>query len=68
VVWKAAAEQGLLGLQAEEAYGGGGIDDFRFNVILDEEIARTGATGLTFGLQNDIVGGSRRSSAGRPRS
>jgi alkylation response protein AidB-like acyl-CoA dehydrogenase len=22
-VWKAAAEQGLLGLQAEEAYGGG---------------------------------------------
>jgi alkylation response protein AidB-like acyl-CoA dehydrogenase len=55
-VWKAAAEQGLLGLQAEEAYGGGGIDDFRFNVILDEEIARSGATGLTFGLQNDIVG------------
>ena len=55
-VWKAAAEQGLLGLQAEETYGGGGIDDFRFNVILDEEIARSGATGLTFGLQNDIVG------------
>jgi len=55
-VWKAAAEQGLLGLQAEEAYGGGGIADFRFNVILDEEIARSGATGLTFGLQNDIVG------------
>ena len=38
-VWKAAAEQGLLGLQAEEAYGGGGIDDFRFNVILDEAAA-----------------------------
>jgi alkylation response protein AidB-like acyl-CoA dehydrogenase len=55
-VWKVAAEQGLLGLQAEEAYGGGGVDDFRFNVILDEEIARSGATGLTFGLQNDIVG------------
>ena len=55
-VWKAAAEQGLLGLQAEEAYGGGGVDDFRFNVILDEEVARSGATGLTFGLQNDIVG------------
>jgi alkylation response protein AidB-like acyl-CoA dehydrogenase len=55
-VWKAAAEQGLLGLQAEEVYGGGGIDDFRFNMVLDEEIARSGATGLTFGLQNDIVG------------
>jgi alkylation response protein AidB-like acyl-CoA dehydrogenase len=55
-VWKAAAERGLLGLQAEEAYGGGGVDDFRFNVILDEEVARSGATGLTFGLQNDIVG------------
>ena len=55
-VWKAAAEQGLLGLAAEEEYGGGGLDDFRFNVILDEEIARSGATGLTFGLQNDIVG------------
>jgi alkylation response protein AidB-like acyl-CoA dehydrogenase len=55
-VWKAAAELGLLGLQVEEAYGGGGVEDFRFNVILDEEIARSGATGLTFGLQNDIVG------------
>jgi alkylation response protein AidB-like acyl-CoA dehydrogenase len=55
-VWKAAADQGLLGRQAEEQYGGGGIDDFRFNMVLDEEIARSGATGLTFGLQNDIVG------------
>jgi alkylation response protein AidB-like acyl-CoA dehydrogenase len=55
-VWKAAADQGLLGLQVEEEYGGGGSDDFRFNLVLDEEIARSGATGLTFGLQNDIVG------------
>jgi alkylation response protein AidB-like acyl-CoA dehydrogenase len=55
-VWKAAADQGLLGLQVEEEYGGGGSDDFRFNMVLDEEIARSGATGLTFGLQNDIVG------------
>jgi alkylation response protein AidB-like acyl-CoA dehydrogenase len=55
-VWKAAAEQGLIGIEAEERFGGGGISDFRFNALLDEEIARAGATGLTFGLQNDIVG------------
>jgi alkylation response protein AidB-like acyl-CoA dehydrogenase len=55
-VWKAAADQGLIALQVEEEYGGGGIDDFRFNMVLDEEVARSGATGLTFGLQNDIVG------------
>ena len=55
-VWRAAGDAGLLGLQVEERFGGGAVDDFRFNMVLDEEIARAGATGLTFGLQNDIVG------------
>ena len=44
-VWTAAAKQGLIGLQAEERFGGGGIDDFRFNMVLDEEVARSAATG-----------------------
>jgi alkylation response protein AidB-like acyl-CoA dehydrogenase len=53
--WRKAAGQGLVGFSAPEEYGGAGIDDFRFNMILAEEIVRTGATGDAFGLTNDIV-------------
>jgi alkylation response protein AidB-like acyl-CoA dehydrogenase len=50
-----AGKQGLLGTDVPEEYGGGGVVDFRYNVVLDEEITRIGATGLGFGLHNDIV-------------
>lgn len=53
-VWRKAGEMGLLCMDVPEAYGGGGIEDFRYNVIVSEEIARTGATGLGFGLHNDV--------------
>jgi alkylation response protein AidB-like acyl-CoA dehydrogenase len=53
-IWTEAGKQGLLGLQVPEEYGGGGTDDFRFNAVLDEEITFAGATGLGFGLHNDI--------------
>ncbi|HEY0637651.1 MAG TPA: acyl-CoA dehydrogenase family protein [Pseudonocardiaceae bacterium] len=55
-VWKAAGHLGLLGTDVAEEYGGGGQPDFRFNVVLSEEIVRVGATGLGFGLHNDVVG------------
>lgn len=54
--WKAAAAIGLVGFEAPERYGGAGIDDFRFNAILDEEVAYVGAVTDNFALENDIVG------------
>ena len=38
-------------------YGGGGIDDFRFNLIVTEELHRVGMNGaaLGFALHNDIA-------------
>ena len=54
-VWRKAGAAGLLGMDVDEAYGGGGQRDFRFNAVLDEEIVGTGCAGLGFGLHNDIV-------------
>jgi alkylation response protein AidB-like acyl-CoA dehydrogenase len=54
-VWTEAGRHGLLGMAAPERYGGGGVADFRYNAVLDEEIIRVGATGVGFGLHNDIV-------------
>jgi alkylation response protein AidB-like acyl-CoA dehydrogenase len=55
-VWLAAGKQGLLGLDMEEQYGGGGVPDFRYNAVVDEELVRIGASGVGFGLHNDVVG------------
>lgn len=54
-VWRKAGENGFLGFNAPEAYGGQGIEDFAYNAILSEEIVRVGATGIGFGLHTDIV-------------
>ncbi len=53
--WTAAADQGLVGFAAPEQYGGGGLRDFRFNAVLNEEVVRTGTVGDGFSLTNDIV-------------
>ncbi|MEU7550887.1 acyl-CoA dehydrogenase family protein [Streptomyces sp. NPDC044571] len=53
--WRAAGAAGLLGWQYPEEYGGQGIDDFRYNVIMAEEMAATGAVGIGLGLQNDVL-------------
>jgi alkylation response protein AidB-like acyl-CoA dehydrogenase len=54
-VWLAAGQAGLLGMAMPETYGGGGVDDFRFNTVLDEEVVRAQASGIGFALQNDVV-------------
>jgi alkylation response protein AidB-like acyl-CoA dehydrogenase len=54
-VWLAAGKAGLLGTDVPEEYGGGGVDDFRYNAIIDEELVRAGASGIGFPLQNDVV-------------
>ena len=53
--WKAAAVQGLVGLDVPEEYGGAGVKDFRFNAVLGEELAYAGAISDNFSLQNDIL-------------
>ena len=53
--WKQAADQGFVAFSAAEEYGGAGLDDFRFNAILDEEVVSTGTVGDGFSLVNDIV-------------
>src|SRR3954451_24383088 len=53
--WQKAAAQGLVGFAAPEEVGGAGLDDFRFNAVLDEEIAYTGAIGDYLNLLNDIT-------------
>jgi alkylation response protein AidB-like acyl-CoA dehydrogenase len=51
-----AGKAGFLGIAVPERFGGGGVDDFRFNVVLAEEIeyAGVGAAGLGMTLHNDI--------------
>ncbi|MEP6852964.1 MAG: acyl-CoA dehydrogenase family protein [bacterium] len=49
-VFTAAGAQGFLGMAVPEEYGGGGVEDFRFNQIMDEQIAAAGVTGTGLGL------------------
>ncbi|KAA5832807.1 acyl-CoA dehydrogenase family protein [Saccharopolyspora hirsuta] len=53
--WLAAGAQGLLGFAVDERYGGGGVDDFRFNVVFDEELVNAGISGFGSPLHNDII-------------
>lgn len=52
-----AGKLGLLAFSVDEKYGGPGVDDFRYNAILIEEVNRAGnaAAGIAFSLQNDVV-------------
>jgi alkylation response protein AidB-like acyl-CoA dehydrogenase len=52
----AAGKYGLIGFNMPEAYGGGGSDDFRFNAVVVEELAKFGSATPSLSLQNDIVG------------
>jgi acyl-CoA dehydrogenase len=53
-LWTMAGEQGFLCPTVAEAYGGVGTD-FRYNVVVDEELARAGVTGIGWGLHSNIV-------------
>jgi alkylation response protein AidB-like acyl-CoA dehydrogenase len=55
-LWLAAGRAGLLGISVPAQYGGAGTDDFRFNVVLTEELAATGlALASSVGIHTDIV-------------
>jgi alkylation response protein AidB-like acyl-CoA dehydrogenase len=53
--WVKAAERGFVGFEAPERFGGLGLDDFRFNAILNEEAMEVGVSGDSFQLQNDCI-------------
>jgi acyl-CoA dehydrogenase len=55
-VWLAAGAAGLLGIEVDEKYGGGGNPDYTYYLILDEELARAGAHGPGFSVHNDVIG------------
>jgi alkylation response protein AidB-like acyl-CoA dehydrogenase len=54
-VFTEAGRSGFLGMSVPEEFGGGGVEDFRFNQALDEQIALAGVTGSGLGisLHND---------------
>jgi alkylation response protein AidB-like acyl-CoA dehydrogenase len=54
-VWRAAGKAGLLGTEVPAEYGGGGVADPRFPLILAEEIAAASVSGVGFALLNDVV-------------
>ena len=51
-----AGTHGFLGMAAPVEHGGGGVDDFRYNLVIAEEVQRGGvnAAGLGWTLHNDI--------------
>ena len=55
-VWLAAGRAGLLGIDVDEKYGGGGNTDYLYYLVLNEEMARAGAHGPGFAVHNDING------------
>ncbi len=54
-LWKKAGALGLLCTDVPTEFGGGGVADFRYNVIVSEELMKVGASGVGFGLHNDVV-------------
>ncbi|BBX40422.1 acyl-CoA dehydrogenase family protein [Mycobacterium simiae] len=52
-----AGKLGLLGFSVPEQFGGAGVNDFRYNAIVIDELQRAGAAAeaISFTLQNDIV-------------
>lgn len=52
-LWYKAGEYGMLAPNVPEAYGGFGVD-FRYNVVIVEEAAKLGLSGIGFFLHSDI--------------
>ena len=55
-IWLEAGKQGFFGLCIPEEYGGAGIDDYRFNAVLAEELSKFNvAVSSCFGIHADIT-------------
>jgi len=52
----AAGKHGVIGFNVPEEFGGGGgVDDFRFNAVIAEELGRYGSAHPALTLHNDIL-------------
>ena len=55
-LWLEAGKQGFFGLTIPEEFGGAGIEDYRFNAVLAEELSKfTAAVASCFGIHSDIT-------------
>ncbi len=54
-LWTKAGAQGLLCFDVPAEYGGAGVDDFRYNMVLAEELTSAGASGPGFPVHTDII-------------
>ncbi|MEV8195331.1 MULTISPECIES: acyl-CoA dehydrogenase family protein [Rhodococcus] len=52
---KAAGQAGYLGFDFDPSLGGLGINDFRYNAVMTEEVVASGMAGDLFSMQNDII-------------
>ena len=55
-MFRKAGRQGFLGMAIPERLGGGGVDDFRYNTVLNEVVTGSGngSSGLCITLHNDV--------------
>ena len=54
-LWTKAGAQGLLCFDVAEEYGGPGVADFRYNMVMAEELTRAGVNGPGFLVHTDII-------------
>ena len=56
-MFREAGARGFLGMAVPEEFGGLGVDDFRFNVVILEELQRANVigSGMCITLHNDVV-------------
>ena len=54
-LWQKAGGVGFLCMDVDEAYGGLGVKDYRYNAIISEELVRVGASGPGFAVHTDMV-------------
>ena len=55
-MFRRAGSAGLLGMAVPDEYGGGGVDDFRYNSVINEVFSASGASaaGMSIILHNDV--------------
>lgn len=54
--WRAAGEQGFLGLEVPAKHGGGAAGDYRFNAVACEELAKVSmAVASCFSIHFDVI-------------
>ena len=55
-MFQKAGSNGFLGMAIPEEYGGGGVEDFRYNSIINEEVQLAGVvgSGMCVTLHNDV--------------